>query len=177
MNLVVQKKFNFCSINQSLPKDKTAIPRPAAGAGYHMGLSVTLDAHVDDYYCSSTDSAGFKVLLHNPIETPKIADFGFILSPNTENRVVVAPKLSDASHLIRRVDKRVRQCLFANEGNLSYFRTYTKKNCQMECESRLTEESCGCVQYFMPRNREDTVICSRKDSDCYVKIKCNFFIN
>lgn len=39
----------------------TTYPRPAAGAGSHMGLSVILEAGLDDYYCSSGNSAGFKV--------------------------------------------------------------------------------------------------------------------
>lgn len=37
-------------------------PRPAPGPGSHMGLSVILDAAIDDYYCSSGNSAGFKVM-------------------------------------------------------------------------------------------------------------------
>jgi acid-sensing ion channel, other len=37
------------------------VPRTAAGAGSHMGLSIILDANVNEYYCSSTSSSGFKV--------------------------------------------------------------------------------------------------------------------
>lgn len=40
---------------------KTTYPRPAAGSGSHMGLFVTLNAEINDYYCSSTNSKGFKV--------------------------------------------------------------------------------------------------------------------
>lgn len=97
-------------------------PRPVPGAGSHLGLTMVLDANVDDYYCSSTAGAGFKVLLHNPTETPKIADFGFSVAPGRESRVVVTPKISDASELIRKVARNLRQCVFANEGNLSYFK-------------------------------------------------------
>lgn len=146
-------------------------PRPGAGTGSHIGLSLVLNVNVDDYYCSSTSSAGFKILLHNPTETPKIVDFGFSVAPGHESRVVIVPRLNDASELIRPVSKHVRQCLFANEGNLTYFQTYSGKNCEMECESRLTEEFCGCVQYYMPRTKNDTTICSRRDTVCYEKIK------
>lgn len=31
------------------------------GAGAHLGLTVVLDAKVDNYFCSSTSSVGFKV--------------------------------------------------------------------------------------------------------------------
>ena len=170
---------DFVQINwtpeKGYPKDVTGAlyPRPAAGAGSHMGLTLILDAQLAEYYCSTTSSSGFKILLHPPSETPKISEFGFFVSPGEETRVVITPRLSDASDLIRRVPKKQRQCIFANEGNLSYFRTYSKKNCEMECESRLTESVCGCVLYYMPRTTDDTTICSRKDAECYEKIKCN----
>lgn len=146
-------------------------PRPIAGSGSHMGLSVTLNAMINDYYCSSTNAAGFKILLHSPVETPKIAEFGFSIEPGLETRVSITPRISDASELIRRVPKKIRQCVFASEDNLTYFKTYSKKNCEMECESRLTEEACQCVMYFMPRSTEDTNICGRSDNKCYEKIK------
>lgn len=65
---------------------------------------------------------GFKVLLHSPIETPKIADYGIALTTGYESRVVVTPSLSDASDVLRKVPKTVRQCVFENEHNLSYYR-------------------------------------------------------
>lgn len=40
----------------------TTYPRPAAGPGSHMGMTVILEAGLEDYYCSSGNSAGFKVL-------------------------------------------------------------------------------------------------------------------
>ncbi|XP_055319534.1 pickpocket protein 28-like [Sitodiplosis mosellana] len=55
---------------------KKATPRPSAGPGSHLGLYVMLNGDVSDYFCSSTSSAGFKILLHNPTETPRISDFG-----------------------------------------------------------------------------------------------------
>lgn len=73
------------------------------GAGSHFGLSLLLDADVANYYCSSTSSSGFKVLLHSPIEIPRIAHFGFSLSTGLETKVVITPKISEATELIRRV--------------------------------------------------------------------------
>lgn len=192
----------------------TTYPRPAAGSGSHMGLTVILDGGLEEYYCSSGNSAGFKVqyrrcflvglhndlwlrilqiLLHNPTETPKISDYGFSIALGQETRVVITPRLSDASPLIRSVHSQQRQCIFANEANLTYFRcsiliqqysstelrlndyiitfrTYSRKNCEMECESRIIEENCGCVQFYMPRLNENTKICNQKDYECYNRI-------
>lgn len=40
---------------------KNSYPRPGAGSGSHMGLFVMLNAELDDYFCSSSNSKGFKV--------------------------------------------------------------------------------------------------------------------
>lgn len=67
------------------------------------------------HYYSSTSSSGFKVLLHSPIETPKVANYGFFVAPGTETKVVISPKISEASELIRKVPIMQRQCIFENE--------------------------------------------------------------
>lgn len=87
-----------------------------------MGLYVILNGDVSDYYCSSTSSAGFKILLHNPTETPRISDFGMLISPGHESRIVITPKIMTATRLIRNVPIEQRQCIFPSEANLSYFR-------------------------------------------------------
>lgn len=124
-------------------------PIPVPGPGSHMGLTLSLDADVANYYCSSTTSSGFKVLLHSPIETPKIAHYGFFVSPGLETKVVISPKISQASEMIRKVPVEQRQCMFANEANLSYYNIYSKENCEMECSSKMTEEECGCRCKFV----------------------------
>lgn len=51
------------------------------------------------------------------------------------------------------------------------YRTYSRKNCEMECESRVLIEFCGCVLYYMPRVDVNTNICNRDDWTCYEEIK------
>lgn len=92
------------------------------GSGSHLGLTVILNSNTDDYHCSSTNSAGFKILFHSPIELPKIADYGISVTPGYETRVIVTPNLYDTSNNLRRVPREVRQCVFENEYDLSYFR-------------------------------------------------------
>lgn len=50
-------------------------------------------------------------------------------------------------------------------------RTYSRKNCELECESDLIYQACGCVLYYMPRMGNDTTICNRDDYDCYKTVK------
>lgn len=37
----------------------------------------------------------------------------------------------------------------------------------MECQSRIIEEKCGCVVYYMPRLSRHARICGRSDVACY----------
>lgn len=46
------------------------------GTGTNLGLIIVLDAGISEYYCSSTNSYGFKILLHSPNETPRITHYG-----------------------------------------------------------------------------------------------------
>lgn len=139
-----------------------------------MGLTLIMNADFGNYYCSSTSSSGFKILLHSPIETPRIASFGFSVTTGFETNVVITPKISEASEMIRNVPIGKRQCMFANEANLSFYNIYSKKNCEMECSSKITEETCNCTLYYMPRkfNNEST-ICNRKKAPCYEKVLYN----
>lgn len=97
-------------------------PRRGISSGIHMGLFIVLNADIDDYYCSSTNSAGFKILLHSPTETPKVADYGFFVNPGFETGIVITPRITSSSKLIRKVPQIKRQCIFGNEANLTYFR-------------------------------------------------------
>lgn len=92
------------------------------GSGSHLGLYIILNSETNDYYCSSTDSTGFKILLHNPTETPRITDFGMLVSPGKESRIVITPRISTTSRIIRNVPMEQRQCMFPSEANLKYFR-------------------------------------------------------
>ncbi|CAH1108555.1 unnamed protein product [Psylliodes chrysocephalus] len=100
----------------------TYIPKRPLGAGAHLGLSIVLDAQVDEYYCSSTSSIGFKIIIGNPIETPKMADYGTLLSPGVEARFSIKPSVREASVNLRSVPVNKRQCYFANERKLAYYR-------------------------------------------------------
>ncbi|XP_076678005.1 pickpocket protein 28 [Andrena cerasifolii] len=142
-----------------------SIPWRPYGAGQFYGLTLVLDADIEEYYCSSSASVGFKMLLHNPVETPKIAEFAFTVTPGEETRVIVAPRISTASKSIISVPQRKRKCFFTSERKLRYYRTYTQKNCVLECEANFTQKICHCVQYYMPKS-SNTPICEKKDDAC-----------
>lgn len=88
--------------------------------------------------------------LHNPIETPKISAFGTLICPGTETQVIIKPTMDIASNQLRGIDQDKRQCFFSDERNLRFYRTYTQRNCVLECESNFTLYYCQCVMYYMP---------------------------
>ncbi|XP_031345495.1 pickpocket protein 28-like [Photinus pyralis] len=143
----------------------TALPWRAKGPGTHLGLTLVLDAQLSSYYCSSSTGVGFKVLLHNPLETPKMADFAILISPGLESRVSIEPKIYDASYTIKEIEIEKRMCYFTNERSLQFYRTYTELNCKLECQTNLTLSLCGCVPFYLPRNRLKK-ICSKSKQIC-----------
>ena len=72
--------------------DGEEMPRRAITPGLHMGLSVTLNTQVKEEFCTSFQSSGFKGLLHVPISQPEMVEYGFALSPGTENFLDLNPK-------------------------------------------------------------------------------------
>lgn len=87
-----------------------------------MGLSLILNADIDNYFCSSTRSYGFKILMHNPIELPKVNEYGVSIPIGYESRIVIIPSITEASKAIRKISRNVRRCIFESENFLEYYR-------------------------------------------------------
>ncbi|XP_066996104.2 pickpocket protein 28-like [Anabrus simplex] len=142
-----------------------SVPFRPRGPGAHLGLRVVLDAQIDEYFCSSTASIGYKLLLHSPVETPKIAQTGNFLTPGEEIRVSIRPSITNSTPQLRYIPKSKRQCVFSSEVYLKFYRTYTQRNCALECEANYTLEICKCVLSYMPKDAR-TPICGYKDENC-----------
>ncbi|XP_053617368.1 pickpocket protein 28-like isoform X2 [Plodia interpunctella] len=145
---------------------ENGFPWRPKGVGTNHGLSLVLDANIEEYYCSSTKSTGFKILLHNPTETPKMANLGEIYGSGIEARVTIQPRILDAYDALKSIDVTKRLCLFSSEKELVFYRTYTLKNCEMECEAQGMLDLCDCVYYYMPKNKT-TRVCGKADAKCY----------
>ncbi|XP_050440957.1 pickpocket protein 28-like isoform X2 [Adelges cooleyi] len=134
------------------------------GAGNHLGLTVVLDAEIDEYYCSS------EVMLHSPVETPKISSFGSFIAPGRETAVEIRPSVGMATPTLASIPREKRQCVYSDEKRLRFYRTYTQRNCMMECEANFTLMFCQCVMYYMPKDSY-TRICGKRDEQCSDKAK------
>ena len=51
---------------------------------------------------------------------------------------------------VRNLAESKRKCRFPDEGDMMYYRNYTRNNCMLECVHRFIQEVCGCQPYFHP---------------------------
>lgn len=45
-------------------------------------------------------------------------------------------------------------------------RTYTRRNCEMECEAKIYDRNCNCILYYLPLIRDDVTICGAIEQRC-----------
>lgn len=90
--------------------------------------------------------------LHNPVETPKISAFGTLICPGMETQIIIKPVIDISTPQLKNINIDQRQCFFSDERELRFYRTYTQRNCILECESNFTLHFCQCVMYYMPSN-------------------------
>ncbi|KAG5671103.1 hypothetical protein PVAND_001317 [Polypedilum vanderplanki] len=64
-------------------------------------------------------------------------------------------------------------CYFEDERELKFFKVYTKANCQSESMSEFMIKQCGCVEFFMIRNKT-TRICLASEKSCYNNARNEF---
>lgn len=90
-------------------------------------MSIILNTTLKEYYCSSTNGFGFKVLLHSPNELPEIEYYGLGIANGYESRIVATPIVSTSSGAIRNIPVDIRKCLFEDENSLKLYR-YEKRS-------------------------------------------------
>ena len=70
-------------------------------------MKIGLGAYV---YCTSFQSSGFKGLLHVPVSQPEMVEFGFAMSPGTENFYSIKPHSIHAQGALKKVWPEKQQC-------------------------------------------------------------------
>ncbi|XP_075980850.1 pickpocket protein 28-like isoform X2 [Anticarsia gemmatalis] len=144
-------------------------PHRGSGYGVKSGLTFLLKAKkVDlDYLCRGPVQ-GFKILLHNPAELPRLSQQYFRSPLSQEVVVAVKPKMMTTSEGLRPYEPTRRQCYFPSERYLQYFKVYTQANCEMECLSNFTYTRCGCVHFGMPYG-PNMAVCNAGSRECIKK--------
>lgn len=47
-----------------------------------------------------------------------------------------------------------KQCFMNSERKLKFFKVYTQRHCELECQSFRMESECGCVHFAYPSKKE-----------------------
>ena len=142
------------------------MPRRSIAPGRHSGLTLMLNVERDDYYCSGTESVGFKGLLHMPASYPELVEYGFAIRPGTENFMPIAAEVIYADNNIHDISYTKKACFMQDEKYLRYFKNYAFLNCMTECTSNYTYKVCNCVAYYMPRDQKSMDICPPSKAAC-----------
>ncbi|KAF5280821.1 hypothetical protein FQR65_LT14928 [Abscondita terminalis] len=149
------------------------MPRRTGLAGISGGLQITLFANSSNFDYSCGDAIqGYKIMVHNPLELPFARQKYFRIGLNQVVTAAVMPVIVSTSKQVQHYEPNRRQCYFAEEKKLRFFKIYDQKNCLQECASNLTYELCGCVSFEMPR-LNSTPICGSAKLDCVFQTFAN----
>ncbi|KAH8368003.1 hypothetical protein KR084_005539 [Drosophila pseudotakahashii] len=141
-------------------------PRPGVGVGTAMGLQIILNGHVNDYFCSSTNGQGFKVLLYNPIDQPRMKESGLPVMIGHQTSFRIIARSFEALPTIRNIHRTKRQCIFSDERELLFYRYYTRRNCEAECDSLFFLRACNCIPYYLPLVNPNASTCDVNNFEC-----------
>ncbi|XP_053677183.1 pickpocket protein 28-like [Anopheles nili] len=148
-------------------EDLLAYPMRTASGGFKGGAIVLMKSsnRHREYVCSGA-LQGYKVTIHPPDEFPRLSEYYIRVPPMQAVSVIVKPRVLTTQRSLHRHPPSKRQCFFADERKLRFFRVYNEQNCEFECLTNYTLESCGCVTFAMPRENT-TRVCSQQEKRCY----------
>ncbi|XP_023158401.1 pickpocket protein 28-like isoform X2 [Ceratitis capitata] len=144
-------------------------PMRAIGYGITVGLSVVLNVDSDEYYCSTSNSIGFKLSIHNPEVMPDIRENGLLLPPGQESFVRLLPTQLIAHKKLRNLSRKQRNCLFEEESKLNVFSYYSYENCVYECRTEILITHCGCIPPHIYTKYSNFTVCSYKEWPCFLR--------
>jgi amiloride-sensitive sodium channel len=90
--------------------------------------------------------------VHSPDDHPSFEEReSFIeVKPGSTVEVIVTPEITKTERDLLKLDPKTRECYFENEKRLKYFKTYTMKNCELECYVNYTFKPCQCYEMQQP---------------------------
>ena len=120
--------------------------------GRRNGLRLTLDLHSNTVSFGSLDQqhSGFKMFIGEPAQFPMIRDKGIHLQPGREHFVDLSATVVSTNG-IRDILPKDRGCLFTDEGDLEFYKSYTFSNCRLECLIKEAEKKYKCIPWYLPK--------------------------
>lgn len=120
--------------------------------GRRNGLRLTLDLHSNSVSFGTLDQEyeAFNVFIGHPSEFPMMKERGLQVEAGKEHFIDLSAVVVSTND-INDITPEARDCFFADEGNLDFYKSYTFSNCRLECAIKKSEEIFNCVPWHLPR--------------------------
>ena len=94
---------------------------------------------------------GYLGIIHNPNEFPSDTSNYFYFSGYDDTLLEMSPEVVLIEDKLKLWEPDERNCYLPGEKLLTYFKIYTKVNCEHECLSFEILKECNCVPFYMIR--------------------------
>lgn len=84
---------------------------------------------------------------------PWVVNDVYKVSTNMKVDFNIMPKVTITSDSLRVFNVSKRKCYFSNEVGLDFFKDYTQKNCELECYSKESRNTCYCTEFWIPASK------------------------
>ncbi|ESO09372.1 hypothetical protein HELRODRAFT_168352 [Helobdella robusta] len=135
--------FGNCFTFNSARNNGSSITSRLSGPKY--GLSITFNVEEDEYIGETSESAGLRVVVHDPRKMPFPEDEGVLVAPRTLTHIGV--------RMVRemvRMNGSYGNCYAEGLPKLTKFQTvfnksYCQKSCYYSCIAKSIYHSCSCI--------------------------------
>nr|XP_023021680.1 uncharacterized protein LOC111510056 [Leptinotarsa decemlineata] len=145
-------------------------PRRALLAGSSNALIVNMEVEKADLDYACTSFQGYQVVLHKAIRFPTVQQHYFRVPLGKSVIVAISASQLLTSEDVKYYSSTKRECYLQGEKDLKFFQNYTQFNCKLECLANHTLHLCGCVAFYMPRER-GIPICGNGNKQCMKDVK------
>lgn len=106
------------------------------------------------------------MLLYNSIDQPRLKESGLPVMLGHETNFRIIPNSFEALPSLRSIDRGKRQCIFSDEQELLFYKYYTRRNCEAECDAQYFHRLCDCIPFYLPLVYRNASVCHVYHFDC-----------
>ncbi|KAG7159377.1 Pickpocket protein 28-like 2 [Homarus americanus] len=141
-----------------------------SAAGMDQGLTVLLDAQVEEYFYSTFHSVGFKIHLQEPNGPSGLGPYSVVVSTGKEAFIPIEAHTTFTTMAASQLRPDQRKCYQDGEHILKTSpKAYSHEACILNLETTHLVKACGCRKYHMPGRdaicfTQEQIGCMRNDS-------------
>ena len=137
-------------LNKTLPWSHDSIKN-----GFYIGFLESYTYNGANIYYDDSNPfeplQGCYVIIHNTNELPSSSSYHLNHVPKTILQIKVTPEMFLIDDDLKSWSPEKRACYMPGEKNLTFFKKYTMKNCELECLSVSILKACKCLPFYVIR--------------------------